>query len=111
RNAGTPGAGILAANDDRTIFVGDSRDLTGAVDVMDVLPTLAVAASINVTVAGTSGRGFLSVAPSSTSSSSSSTINWTGPNQAIANGSVGRSTGISASGSSTARARVTSSWT
>jgi hypothetical protein len=86
RKSGSP----LTSGSDVTIDCSDARDAdTGAVTVADALPAGATAIAFNVTVVGTSSRGFLSVNPGGTASASASTINWGADNDAaIANGSI-----------------------
>lgn len=49
------------------------------------IPNEAIAVSFNVTVAGTEGIGFVEVRAANTASSGTSTINWFGPDQRLAN--------------------------
>jgi hypothetical protein len=84
-----PGGGTLASGATRTVSVADGRDLsTGAVTVADLVPKGATAIAFNLTITGTVGRGFLSVAPGSSTALGASTINWSESGQNLANGSV-----------------------
>lgn len=69
-------AGPLAPGASRTLNINDD------VRAMNGGPT-PVAAAVNVTVTGTTGSGVLSVAKETTTTTS--TINWSGTNQTIAN--------------------------
>ena len=70
------GDGPLAPGASRTLNIND--------DVRAMSPSEApTAAAVNVTVTGTTGSGVLSVAKAQTAETS--TINWSGPNQTIAN--------------------------
>lgn len=68
--------GPLAPGESRTLNINNDVRAMGAV----VTPT---AAAVNVTVTGTTGSGVLSVAKQATTETS--TINWSGPNQTLAN--------------------------
>ncbi|MCU1394224.1 MAG: hypothetical protein JWM34_2652 [Ilumatobacteraceae bacterium] len=83
-----PTPGKLATGLSRVVSVKDSRDsTTGAVLVPDVVPVGATAIVGNLTITKTVGSGgFLSVVPGDATSFSSSSINWFGPNQDLANG-------------------------
>jgi hypothetical protein len=82
-----PSPGILAAGANRTISVADGRYSNGTVVTPDLVPVGATAVAANVTVTGTTGSfGFLCVNPGGSTSESSSTINWFGAGQNIANG-------------------------
>ena len=83
-----PGNGPLPAGASKVISVADGHDLAGAVTAADVVPKGATAIAYNLTVTKTRGGGFLSVNPGSSTSFSSSSINWFGDNQDIANGLV-----------------------
>jgi hypothetical protein len=84
-----PNSGIFGANQARVISIKDARDVnTGAVVTPDVVPAGATAVTFNVTVAGTSGNNFVSIAPGDAAAVTASTINWSGPN--LANGSVSK---------------------
>ncbi|MEL6891416.1 MAG: hypothetical protein AAFP84_07460 [Actinomycetota bacterium] len=81
----------LATGTNRTIDVSDSIDpTTGAVVDTDVVPEGATAVAFNVTITATTGVGFLQVAPGGFSTSTASTINWSGAGVTIANGSISK---------------------
>lgn len=61
---------------------------TVAVNGPGALPAGAIAAAYNVTVTGTQGSGYIVVGPSGTPLPDTSTLNWTAPNQTLANGYV-----------------------
>ena len=66
--------------------VADKRDLsTGAVVTANVVPGGATAISVNVTVTGTVGTGFLAVNDGGNTVIAASAINWFGPDQSAAN--------------------------
>mgnify|MGYP001165756614 CR=1 FL=1 len=77
----------IAAGEERTVAV-DRQLGTGAV----VVPAGVRAVALNVTITGTGAAGFLSVRPALTAWDNTSTINWSGPNTTIANGTT---TGVS----------------
>lgn len=89
---GVPGGAVFTpannriyefGNPDQSLGPGESRtiSLDGAqIDSNSVAPT---AAAVNVTVTGTTGSGVLTVAKER--STATSTINWTGANQMVAN--------------------------
>lgn len=82
-----PTQGTLATGSNRLVSVADARNIsTGAVLTADVVPADAVAIAANVTVTGTTGRGYLSINPGGNTTVSASTINWFGSNQMLANG-------------------------
>jgi hypothetical protein len=81
--------GKLATGQNRVVSVKDARnETTGVVATADIVPTGATAVVINLTVTETEGDlgGFLSVVPGDATTRSGSSINWSGPNQNIANG-------------------------
>lgn len=80
-------AAKIAASEERTIAV-DRQLGTGVA----VVPAGARAVAINLTITGTGATGFLSVRPAATVWDNTSTINWSGPNTTIANGTT---TGVS----------------
>ena len=61
---------------------------TGAVVTPNVVPAGAIAVAYNLTIAGGTGTGFLSIADGTQTSSSASAINWTPTSNTIANGGV-----------------------
>ena len=83
-----PGNGPLPAGASKVISVADGHDLAGATTGADVVPKGATAIAYNVTVTNTRGAGFLSVNPGSATTFASSSINWFGDNQDIANGLI-----------------------
>ena len=85
-----PGSGLLAPNEERTLSVADGRDLTGVVTAPDAVPDGAAAIAFNVTVTGTTGPNFVSVVPGDAPGYTTSSINWSGPDQSVANGSIVR---------------------
>ncbi|MEZ5296730.1 MAG: hypothetical protein R2697_10820 [Ilumatobacteraceae bacterium] len=85
-----PSNGPLSALTTRTISVKDGRDPDGNVIAANVVPAGATAVMFNVTVAQTTAPSHLSVVPGDVTETSSSTINWTGPNVVAANGSLSK---------------------
>jgi hypothetical protein len=82
--APTPGA--LSQGTNRLVSVADKRDLnTGAVTTANVVPVGATAISVNLTVTGTGGGGYLAVNEGGNNTISASAINWTNPESSIAN--------------------------
>ena len=85
----TPAPGKLAGGENRVISIKDARnETTGAVTTADIVPAGALAVVVNLTVTETEGTqgGFLSVVPGDATDRSGSSINWSGPNQNVANG-------------------------
>jgi hypothetical protein len=81
-----PAPGRLAAGQDRTVSVADGRNVVGgAVTVSDLVPAGATAITYNLTIAKTSGIGFLAVAPGDATEAKASTINWSSEGFVIAN--------------------------
>lgn len=84
-----PQPGPLAAGATRTISVADARDpRTGAVVRANVVPPGVQAVAINVTITETVGSGYIAVAPGGARNITTSTLNWTGSNQTLANGAI-----------------------
>ena len=80
---------MLATGSGRLVSVADKRDLTtGAVVTANVVPVGATAISVNVTVTGTVGTGFLAVNAGGNTVIAASAINWFGPDQNLANGII-----------------------
>lgn len=91
RVATFPDSGLFTPNSQRVVSVANGRDAqSGAVTTPDAVPSRATAVTFNATVANTSGRGHLSVVPGDTTATDTSTVNWTGANEAIANASLSR---------------------
>ncbi len=88
RQAAYPESGVLGPNESKTISVADGRDLAGDITSPDAVPEGATAVAFNVTVTGTTGPNFVSVVPGDAPGYTTSTINWSGPDQSLANGSV-----------------------
>ncbi|MEO5902217.1 MAG: hypothetical protein ABIR68_19095 [Ilumatobacteraceae bacterium] len=79
----------LAFKENRVVSIADARnETTGAVTTANVVPAGATAVVANLTITETEGDlgGFLSVVPGDATALSGSSINWSGPNQNIANG-------------------------
>jgi len=83
-----PGNARLSGGSDKVVSVADAHDLAGVVVTGDVVPAGATAIAYNITVTRTAGTGYLSVNPGNASAASSSSINWFGDNQDIANGLI-----------------------
>lgn len=83
-----PESGVLGPNESKTISVADGRDLAGNVTSPDAVPEGATAVAFNVTVTGTTGPNFVSVVPGDAPGYTTSSINWSGPDQSLANGSI-----------------------
>lgn len=84
-----PSLGALDGGDQRVVSVKDGRHLvTGAVTVADAVALGATAIAYNVTVTGTSGPGFLAIAPGDASAFSASAINWSGDGVTVANAGI-----------------------
>lgn len=79
--------GPLAANASRTVSIKDAHDTnTGAMTTPDLVPVGAQAVTYNLTITATAGIGFLAITPAGAASFAASAINWSGPNQDLANG-------------------------
>lgn len=84
-----PAPGVLAAGQSRVVSVADARDVgSGGVTVGDFVPPDATAIMFNLTAVDTTGSGFLSVTPASTTTVSASTLNWVGDGAVSANSSI-----------------------
>lgn len=71
----------------RVASVAAGRDLsTGAVTVPNLVPAGTRAIAANVTVTGTTGSGWISVAPGDAATVTSSSVNYNGAGQSVANG-------------------------
>lgn len=69
------------------IFIKSDRFVDAAVDLDGVerIPDEATAVTFNITVTQTEGWGYVQMAPSGTVFNETSTVNWTGDGQTIAN--------------------------
>lgn len=81
-------SGRLDPNGSKTISVADGRDAAGSVTSTDAIPDGATAIAYNVTVTGTTGPNFVSVTPGDAAGYTTSTINWTGTGESLANGAI-----------------------
>jgi hypothetical protein len=72
----------------KVVSVADGHDSNGVVNSPNVVPVGATAISYVLTVTKTTGSGYLSATPGGSTSSTSSSINWFGENQDIANGLI-----------------------
>lgn len=72
----------------KIVSVADGHDASGTVNAANVVPAGATAISYVLTVTKTIGSGYLSATPGGSASSTSSSINWFGDNQDIANGLI-----------------------
>ena len=93
RWVGVPGVvtgAISGANSPRDISIKDSRDGSGAVLQPDVVPAGATGVAYNLTVTGTTGTGYLAMAPGGQEEPPAvSTINWS-PGITMANATSGK---------------------
>jgi hypothetical protein len=84
-----PAPGALGVSGSRVVSIADARDLnTGAVTAANSVPTGATAITFNLTIANTTGAGFLAVTAGDATAFAASTINWTVAKSQIANGGV-----------------------
>lgn len=81
-------SGLMTSNTNRVISVKDAHNSAGAVTTPNIVPAGATAVTFNVTVTGTTGPNFLAVSPSSASTFTASTLNWTTADASVANASV-----------------------
>ncbi|MFI0433342.1 MAG: hypothetical protein ACH36H_09385, partial [Candidatus Nanopelagicales bacterium] len=88
RWSGVPGVttGLLAFGDKRPVSVAASRSSSGTVTDANAIPAGATALTVNLTITATQGSGNLAIVPGGVLTSATSSINWTGPGQALANG-------------------------
>ncbi|MFK7916526.1 MAG: hypothetical protein AB8G14_00495 [Ilumatobacter sp.] len=78
--------GALASGESRSVSVKDQVDVSdGSVVKVDSVPAGTSAIAFNITVTGTSGRGFLAVTPATATEFSASTINWGSTGDVLAN--------------------------
>jgi hypothetical protein len=84
--AAAPAPGTLSSGGNRTISVANSRNEAGTVVTTDFVPAGATAVAANITITNTVNSGFLTVNPGGTVTTLSSTINWFGTGQNLANG-------------------------
>jgi len=89
RQAGYSGNnGILERTASREVTISDARNDTGAVVTADAIPNGATAIAFNITVAGTTGTNYLSIAPGGTATTPTTSIINFSANQNLANASV-----------------------
>lgn len=87
--AAAPSPGTITGGQSRTISVADKRNPdTGAVTLANLVPAGATAIAANVTIVSTDGAGFVVCNPGGITSVDASTINWSAPGQALANGVI-----------------------
>lgn len=79
--------GLISPTQSRLISVADGRSGAGVTHA-NLVPLGAKAITFNITVTGTLGRGWLALTPGNLSVYSSSTINYFGAGQTLANGGV-----------------------
>ena len=83
------GGTAMASGSQRLLSVADGHDVTtGVVNAPNTVPAGATAVAYNLTVTGTVGSGFLSVAPGTASTVTASSINWSAAGQNLANGLI-----------------------
>jgi hypothetical protein len=71
----------------RVVSVADGRNLTtGAVTEPNLVPVGTRAIAANVTVTGTTGPGWIAVAPGDAAAVTASSVNYNGAGQSVANG-------------------------
>ena len=70
------------------IFLEEQRFVDVALDLDgdERIPDAATAVAFNVTVTQTEGEGYVQISPPGTAFGDTSTVNWTGPDQTVANG-------------------------
>ena len=89
RQAGYSGNnGILERTASREVSIADARDNTGTVVTANAIPSGATAIAFNITVAGTTGTNYLSIAPGGTATTPTTSIINFSANQNLANASV-----------------------
>jgi hypothetical protein len=91
RNPAFPSPGGFAASTSRVISVKDGRNKdTGAITSADAVPAGATAVAFNVTGTNAAGGNFLSNVPGDVTTTSVSTLNWSGPGISIANAGLSK---------------------
>ena len=85
---GLPPRNVLDPEESGKIFLGEQRLVDVALDLdgNERIPDEATAVAFNVTVTQTEGAGYVQISPPGTAFGETSTINWTGPDQTVANG-------------------------
>jgi len=80
--------GLLERLASRDVSVADARDDAGTVVTANAIPSGATAIAFNITVAGTTGTNYLSIAPGGTASTPTTSIINFSASQNLANASV-----------------------
>ena len=84
-----PGGVKIVSGGTKLVSVADGHDLvTGVVNQPNVVPAGASAIAFNLTVTGTVGSGFLTIAPGTASTVTASSINWSTAGENLANGLI-----------------------
>ena len=84
-----PGGVKIVSGGTKLVSVADGHDLvTGVVNRPNVVPPGASAIAFNLTVTGTSGSGFVTIAPGTASTVTASSINWSATGENLANGLI-----------------------
>lgn len=78
----------LTTGASKVVSVADGHDSAGVINAVNSVPVGATAIAYNLTVTETTGAGFLSVTPGSATGFVSSSINWSGDGQNLANGLI-----------------------
>jgi hypothetical protein len=87
--AAIPQQGPLVSGQSRTVAARNSRDLdTGQILVADVVPIGATAVAYNLTIANTTGQGFVCANRGGIDTVSSAAIVWSGSGQLLSNALV-----------------------
>lgn len=78
----------LGPDESGKIFLEEQRFVDVALDLdgNERIPDEATAVAFNVTVTQTEGAGYVQISPPGTEFGETSTVNWTGPDQTVANG-------------------------
>ena len=86
-----PDSGVFTPNLQRVISVANGRNgETGAITAPDAVPAGATAVTFNVTAVRTTEPSYLSVVPGDVGATDTSTVNWVGPGETVANASLSR---------------------
>lgn len=86
-----PDSGAFAPNSQRVVSVANGRNgETGAITTPDAVPPGATAVTYNATVVQPTEASHLSIVPGDVGSTDTSTVNWVGPNEIVANASLSR---------------------
>lgn len=86
-----PDSGVFLPSSQRDISVANGRNGTsGAITTPNAVPPGATAVTFNATAVQTTEPSYLSVVPGGVGTTDTSTVNWVGPGETVANASLSR---------------------